>query len=673
MASEADGPRPRRRQLLFVAILGVGFLLRLTYLLEISRQPDFDLPQFEAQYHDYWARALRSGDWTPPEGVTDPEIPQRPYFRPPGYPFFLAAIYGGFGASYFWPRAIQMLLGLVSCWLLHRLTRRVFGAPAALGALALATIYWLFIFFEGELMAVSLLIFLLLLLLDLATRWVDAFPASSALAVGALVGLATLVRPNAAVVTPVLLLWAAWLVARRRGNRALLGREFLLPASCLVAVFVLVTLPATLRNHRVAQDSVWITSNAGVNLFVGTHPESNGFQAAVPELGAISGLEDGWDSFDYPKIAAGVEELAGQSLKDSEVSSYFTRRALDFAFEQPAAVATLMAKKVALFWGPAEVSNNKVLYFERRNSPTLRFGPSFATILALALTGLLFFLWDLRGASSGQETRGVSAGGNERGALLLLVVGAYFASFLPFFVSARFRAPLIPLLMVFAGHALARLWQSLSEQRWRALATGVVVLIGLRVLAGIAWVPYEPNKALWHWRKALLWQAKGEPGIAVAEFHNAVAEDPEDAEMRLSLAESLVATGETDQAIEEYRATLALDPRSLPAHNNLARLLAGRGDLDTAIGHWTAVLELEPDRLSALNNLAFALSRRGDAEAGDLDRAVQLAEHAAALTRHGDPRVLVTLATVYQSAGRTSDALEARRAAERLASARPTP
>ncbi|MEM7354699.1 MAG: glycosyltransferase family 39 protein, partial [Acidobacteriota bacterium] len=206
-----------RERWLLAAILGVGLLLRLTYLLEIVRTPDFDLPQFEAQYHDYWARALLSGDWTPPEGVTDPEIPQRPYFRPPGYPFVLAGIYSVAGPSYLWPRVLQMLLGLASCLLLFSLTRFAFGTPPALFAAALAAVYWLFIFFEGELMAVGLLIFLLLAILRLAASWSQAFTVQRALVTGLLLGVAVLVRPNAAALAPVLVLWAGWLAWRRGG------------------------------------------------------------------------------------------------------------------------------------------------------------------------------------------------------------------------------------------------------------------------------------------------------------------------------------------------------------------------------------------------------------------------------------------------------------------------
>ncbi len=665
--SEGADSRSRERWLLLL-ILCVGFLLRLTYLLEISRAPDFDAPQFEAQYHDFWARALLSGDWTPPTGVTDPQIPHRPYFRPPGYPFFLAAGYALAGPSYVWPRVVQMLLGLASCLLLYRLARRGFGAAAALSTTALAAVYWAFIFFEGELMAVGLLIFLMLVLLNLAVGWIDAFTMRSALGVGAVLGLTILVRPNAAVLAPVLLLWAGWLAWRRRGQSPLWRQRLLWPTVVFLASAALTTLPATLRNVAVAQDWVWITSNAGVNLFVGNHPESNGFQAGVSELGAISGLESGWDSFDYPLIAAGVEQLVGRPLKDSEVSGYFTGRALEYAVSQPRAVLGLMLKKLALFWGPAEISNNKVIHFERRSSSTLRFGPSFATVLALALAGLLFLFYrSLRSEPSSAPETAAASRRLELGVLLLLVVAGYCASFLPFFVSARFRAPIIPVLMVFAGHALAELWRALVDRRFQTLASGLAIVVLVRILAGIVWMPYEADEALWHWRKGLLWQAKGEHSTALAEFQKAASVDPNDAEISLSVAESLAATGKVEQATAAYRATLVLDARSVTAHNNLARLLASRGDAESAIDHWTTALELDPSRVSVLNNLAYALTRRADPERDDIRHAVQHAERAVELTERSDPRVLMTLAIAYQSAGRAAEAEDARQQAEHLA------
>ena len=219
MPDVAERSSSRERWLL-AAILGVGFLLRLTYLLEVARAPDFDAPQFEAQYHDYWARALVTGDWTAPAGVTDPEIPRRPYFRPPGYPFFLALIYRFTGAGYFWPRVLQMTMGLLSCLLLYRFARYGFGRAAALFSAALASVYWIFIFFEAEFMAVSLLVFLLLASLTLVARWRKGFTVARALGAGLLIGLATLVRPNAVVLLPALVLWIGFVTWRRDGGRS---------------------------------------------------------------------------------------------------------------------------------------------------------------------------------------------------------------------------------------------------------------------------------------------------------------------------------------------------------------------------------------------------------------------------------------------------------------------
>ncbi len=657
----------RRERWLLAVILAVGFLLRLTYLLEVARVPDFTAPQFEAQYHDYWARALVSGDWTPPAGVTDPEIPDRPYFRPPGYPFFLAAIYQLTGPGYFWPRVLQMLMGLGSCLLLYALTSRGFGRAAGLFATGWMAVYWVFIFFEAEFMAVGLLVFLLLASLLLAARWATGSPRSpgftvpSAAGVGALVGLAILVRPNAAVLVPSLLLWAGWLAWRRNGRAGVIRGSFLGPGLTFAATALLVTSPATIRNYSTAGDLVWVTSNAGVNLFVGTHPESDGIRPGVAELGEIAGLESGWDSFDYPLVAAGVERLQGRPLADSEVSAYFTRRALDYAASQPAAVARLTLRKLALFWGPPEISNNKVIELEREASPTLRLSPGFATVLALALAGIGLMFWQR--AADGRRL--------EIGVLLLLFIVFYCASFLPFFVSARFRAPVVPALMVFAGYALAGLWHALSGRRYRRLVAGTALVVALRVLTGISWVPYEPDRALWHWRQGLLWKAQGQAGEALEAFQQAVSANPNHDEARLSLAEALAASGRLAEAIEAYRATLALDPpaaTAIAAHNNLARLLAGGGDLDSAIGHWRAVLEIDSERVSALNNLAYALATHPDPGRRDPDRAITLAERACELTGRKDPRPLLALAAAYRAAGRLLEAETVTREAQAQAS-----
>ncbi|MEE8526848.1 MAG: glycosyltransferase family 39 protein [Thermoanaerobaculia bacterium] len=616
-------------------VLAVGFVLRLTYLLEVRQAPDFDAPQFESQYHDYWARALVTGDWTPPAGVTDPEIPERPYFRPPGYPWFLATVYGVFGTGYLVPRVVQMIFGLLGCALLFALGKHWDGAATGLFAAGLAAIYWIFVFFEGEFMEPPLLIVLFLVTLWTLARWADAWTLRSAIGAGLALGFAVLVRPNAVVLLPVFLLWAVR-TSRRRG---LAASGIWKPAAVFVAVTLLTTLPATVRNLLVADDPVWITSNAGVNLFVGSHPDGDGFTPGVAELGEISGLE-GWDSFDHPKIAAAVERLEGRQMTDSEVSRFFVRRAIANVAEDPWRVLALTARKLALFWGPSEVSNNKVLFYERRSSPTLSLGPSFATVLALSLAGLAWVAFEPRRQPRGRR--------REVTVLLVLFVAAYSASFLPFFVAARFRAPVLPVLMLFAGAALSRTWRAVRARRWTRVGAVVLVFAAVRVAAGVQWIPYEDDLALWHWRQGLLYEARGDLGQAIDEYRDCLAAEPDHGDARLALAGALSASGQPVAARDEYRAALARDPASITAHNNLAMLLAGAGDVAAAIRHWQAALEIDPDRVSVLGNLAFALAT---GENPDPERAVELAERGCRLTGYRDPRLLAALASARRAAG----------------------
>jgi tetratricopeptide (TPR) repeat protein len=628
------GPTARIRWLLGL-VLAVGALLRLTYLLEVRQAPDFDAPQFESQYHDYWARALVTGDWTPPQGVTDPEIPERPYFRPPGYPWFLAAVYGLFGTGYLAPRIVQMLLGLSACVLVFVLGRRWDGAATGLFAAALASVYWLFIFFEAELMEPPLLIVLFLTTLWTLSRWTEDGSLRHAAGAGLALGFAILVRPNAAVLLPAFLVWAVW--TQRRKSAPASG--FWKGAVTFAAVTLLTTLPATVRNLVAADDLVWITTNAGVNLFVGSHPEGDGTTPGVAELGEISGLE-GWDSFDHPKIAAAVERREGRTMKDSEVSRYFVRRAMANALAEPWRVARLTARKLALFWGPAEVSNNKVLTYERQGSATLTFGPGFATVLAAALAGLIWLGYEAR--------RKPESGGRELTVLLVLFVAAYSASFLPFFVAARFRVPVVPVLMLFAGAAMSRTWRAVRDRRWTAVGAAVLLFVALRAAAGVQWIPYQDDLALWHWRRGLAWEARGDLGRAIGEYRDCLAADPGHGDARLSLAGALAAAGDPQAAMGEYRAALAHDPASITAHNNLALLLAGSGDVAAAIRHWEAALALDPDRVSVLGNLAFALATT---ENPDPRRAVELAERGCRLTGYRDPRLLAALETARRAAG----------------------
>lgn len=643
-----------RRLLILVLVLAA--LLRLGYLLEATAAPDFDNPRFESLYHDSWARSLLSGDWTPPPGVSDPEIPTRPYFRPPGYPYFLAAVYAFSGGSYLAARVVQASLGLIACGLLFAVVRRLFDSPAGLGAAALYGLAWVPIFFEIELMAPSLLVVTLLAHWLALGRWRERLgqPRGSlhAALAGLWLGVAAVVRPNALALAVPALCWMVWLLARRRIPR----RWWLRPLLALTLTLGLTVAPVALRNLWVSGEGVLITSNAGINLYVGTHPQNDGYTPGVPELGELLGLE-GWDSFDQPKIVAAVSEREGRPMGDAEVSRWFTRHALDNVRHDPLAVLRQMGRKFLLFFGPVEVSNNKVLELERRHSPTLGLGLGFASLLALALFGVgcQALLWrsgercQVLFGRCGEEAESGAAGGPGEGmALLLAVLVVTCASYLPFFVAARFRMPIWPLLAALGGVALACLWRLATAGRRRSLVAGLIVLGLLRLATGVAWVPYEPDEALWHLRRGLLFREQGRFDEAANAFGETLGIDPGHVEAPLLLAEVLTAAERPAEAEAVYRRILAGRPESVAAHNNLALLLARAGDLEGAVRHWRAVLDRDPDRVPALVNLAATLATHPDPERRDPARAIELAERARRL-QPGDAAIEAVLRTARQA------------------------
>ena len=94
----------------------VALVLRLSYLIEASRSPLFDLFQVDAEYYDDKSREILSGNWLARPGV---------FTMSPLYPYFLAAVYGVSGASVFFAKLVQQLVGVGSCVLIY-----VAGPPA---------------------------------------------------------------------------------------------------------------------------------------------------------------------------------------------------------------------------------------------------------------------------------------------------------------------------------------------------------------------------------------------------------------------------------------------------------------------------------------------------------------------------------------------------------------
>jgi tetratricopeptide (TPR) repeat protein len=546
------------------------------YLSQYANSPFFWVPALDALYHDLHAQEIA-------RGADRPEA----FFRAPAYAYFLGGIYRVFGHSYWAARIIQALLGSVSCVLLYQLGLRIFRPTAALIGAGAMALYGPLVFFDGELHSPVLEVFLDLafLVLVIAAAENSQRPARLWLAAGLVLGLSTLTRPNILVAAP-LALW--WLWARSpAGNPRAAWAALFLGATLLFPALV------TLRNWRVSGDPVFIGTQGGINLYLGNRPEADGFTPSTPRRYEYAGEYEDSVAL-YGRKAA--EEALGRPLKASEAQAYWVRQVLSWWREHPAEALALTWKKWVLAWTHGEIRNNHAFDFVRAEfAPALwvcPFGFWFAGPL-----GILGMLLSWRTHPAARP--------------LALFVLAYVASFVLFFVADRFRLPVVPPLLLFAGYAVVWLAQQ-PGQRTSAqakpgahLAGALGVLVALSLFIGVDWyrTVTPATRALDHWSAGNRSAKMGRFAEAQGQYRKALALDPKNAEIWLNLGAAQYQAGQAAEAARSFERVTTLDPRNASGFYNRAICELTLGRREQARPLLETALRLNPSHQGARSEL----------------------------------------------------------------------
>ena len=582
------------------AILLAGAGLRAAYLTELRRDPFFLSPALDAELHDYWARGLAFGTWDVPPDRTDPRIRTTPYFRPPGYPFVLAGIYRLSGGSPTASRTIQFALGLGGALLGFALARRYAGRAAGLVCAGLMATSWNLIFFEGELLDSFLLTVLMPAAILLTRAAGDRAAGWVSVAAGVTLGVFALVRPNGLALLPVAAGWVYWVHLRGPAHVRAWKASALLLMGGLLAV-----LPATLRNHAVSGEWIPISSNGGINLYIGNNPRADGIRAGIPDLESLAGIH-GWTCFDYPLVVDGLSREVGRSLGYGEASRIWAGKARRWIAENPGRFAVLTAKRLALFLGPSEIGDRD-LDLTRQASTVLRRLPGrFPWYLAAGVVGAGLAALDFRRRAA------VSVGSTDRdrfetAVLMILFAIVYVATFLPFFFNARYRVPFLVVLFVFASDAAVRVTRLLRERRWGAVTLAGAAFLGLASAASFDPTGYHADRGEWHYQRANAFRDARRMPEAMREYREALQASPRAIDPRRDLALLLRDEGRTEEAVELLRSALAIDPHAVEARFDLAQILAAGGRFDAAADEFERVLADSPRHAHAHLSLGTTL------------------------------------------------------------------
>jgi len=247
-----------------IVIFSVALLVRLLYIylgdVEIERGDD-------PWYYLNIADNLLDGN-----GYF--ELNLRAY-RPPCYPFFLAAILGLTHHSIEAVRVVQAMLAGFMCAGILSLGSMLVNRGVGLIAAVFCAVYPQLIHYAVQLWSEQLFLFLIIMalwffLLSLRKRslWLKVLS-------GALFGLASLTREAGLLVLAGILIWLVL------NNKSLLAglKKWWLIALCAFVVI----LPWTVRNYRVFAKFVPIATNGGINFYIGNNPEATGsFNWVIP-------------------------------------------------------------------------------------------------------------------------------------------------------------------------------------------------------------------------------------------------------------------------------------------------------------------------------------------------------------------------------------------------------
>jgi tetratricopeptide (TPR) repeat protein len=550
---------PRKALYIFL----VAWVVRLIYVAQISDVLYFDVPLVDGANYFRTAARIAAGDLL---------AGGHAFWQPPLYPYFLAALFTVVGTRMAVIYAVQSAIGALSCVLLYLVGRRIFGERAGICAALIAGLYGPLVYFDAQPLIPFLHIFLVLLGILFLLRAagipeLSPAPRRDWLLGGVSWGLAAIATPNILLAVPVIAVWA---FRRARAAPAV-------PLALLLAGVAAPVLSVTARNLAVAGDLVLISSNGGINFFIGNNPD---FERTIR-------IRPGGE---FERLAQEPENLGIVSA--SGRSRYFTARALRFLGSYPGQALRLYGRKIRDLLAGREIPRNQELYRYRESSSLLaallwRFGIAFpfGVVAPLALGGACL-------------RSGRSVGGRS---LLLLFAAVYAVSILLFFPAARYRLPLVPVAVLFAGHLLAAV-----RVAWRR------PLVATAVLGGLLLFNMDAGKASERW--------------------------PE--EEALNRATALRIKGRPQEAREEYLRALALNPRRIDPLNSLAAMAAREGRWEEAAERYGEILEIVPDFVQVRRHLSQAYSALGRAQ--EARRELQIAVHLA-------PRAGLALADLCMS------------------------
>ncbi|MBI4246939.1 MAG: glycosyltransferase family 39 protein [Candidatus Rokubacteria bacterium] len=396
----------RARAVLFLGALGVR-LAALGASIATARFPEF------WEYEHIAQNLLHGRGFVYAHMGTD----YRAYVEPL-YPWLVTGTYLVAGPHALALAAVQCVLSALTAVALYEVARCTFGPRTGFAAGALLTLHPALAWYATKFHPLVLDALFITLVVLTTLRLARQPGLGNAVLVGMALGACVLTRPTILAFVPAALAWVAW-------RRAWPGTRLL---ALSLTIAALIVGPWIARNYAALGTLVLTRTNTGYVFWLGNHPGSTG--GASDASGRVS-------LFD-----AAPSELRQRILAVDEVTQnrIFLTEALDYVRADPDAFVGRTLLKLGYFWWKAPYSGRGYA----RSQLALYHGV-YVALIVLAAVGLL------------AARRDPVPGQADGVALALALLATISVTQSLFYVDARHRLAVEPLLVVFSGHGLVRI------------------------------------------------------------------------------------------------------------------------------------------------------------------------------------------------------------------------
>ncbi len=582
----------------FVIIIATG--IRIFYWIQFQSTDLGPILLVDAEGYHLKALKLLNEGW----------LGESAFYQAPLYPYFLAVIYKIFGQKLLIVQGIQIALSIATVWLIYKIGESLFNRKVSILSAVFCAIYGPFIFYSVLILKVTLSLFFSCLFILTLLRSYDSPKKSVIFIGGILLGINIALRGNYLLLYPAAALWILLAFSKVKiVNRFI--NLFVFTMGMVLCVF-----PMTLRNYVLSGDFVLTSYQAGANFYIGNNPNAKGNYTLLEFVKANPEFEE----TDFRRKA---ETLAGYPLKPSEISQFWFKKTLNYITAFPKKFIRLLGTKTFLFFNNYEIPDNYDYQFLKTLTPALNIGfLSFGIVFLLAAAGISLFLWT--------------------GPKFYLMYGfiiAYAASVILFFVTSRYRIPIVPILLPFSAMFALEGSKQIRQisRKHLTLLSVFLFAIALMIFKPVSLVEfsfsyksmglaYEKKE---RFKKALALYEKAEkikPGDAKAIYHmgvifsktgnnqkakemflKSIQQDPKLSEAHFSLGEIYKKIGRRNDAIASYKTGLEINPSDHYSHFNLAELYRLNGLIDKSIKENVIAIRIKPDFAEAHFNLGGLL------------------------------------------------------------------